>query len=302
MTKKNVQISVIVPNYNGARTISKCIQSILDNDYKNFELIIIDDCSEDSSTNIIRSFKDLRIKLLRNKKNLGPSKTRNRGIKTSKGEIILLIDSDTYIPKDCISKHLSTHRHINTDIVAGSVQGVHRTIIGQADDFCNWWTSIPQNENYFIKKLHVPTTNLSIKRTVFYRIGYFKEELRYGEDSEFSYRAIKNKLGVYFNSDILSYHFDRDSLKSFLKHNYNWGLFLIKNRVSNNMEYSWLLPRNYLLSWLYMLPLAFLFTSFIIYKWVLFKPKVIAYFPLIFLGKMAQVIGIKDSLRNRTKK
>lgn len=302
MAKKNVQISVIVPNYNGAGTISTCIQSILNNDYKNFELIIIDDCSEDSSVSIIKSFKDLRIKFLRNKKNLGPSKTRNCGIKTSQGGIILLIDSDTYIPKDCISKHLSTHQSIKTDIVAGSVKGVHKTVIGQADDFCNWWTSIPLSKSRVITKFHVPTTNLSIKRNVFDSIGYFKEELRGGEDSEFSHRAINNGLRIYFDTSITSYHFDRDSLKSFLKHNYTWGLHLVSNRVPNKLEYNWLLPKNYLTSWLYIPPLAFLFTGFITYRWFMFKPQIIAYTPLIFLGKIAQAVGIKDSLRNRTKK
>lgn len=296
ITEKDTPISVIIPNYNGSKTIHKCIQSILNNNYKNFELLVVDDCSEDSSVSIIKSFKDPRMKLLRNKKNSGPSKTRNKGIRTSKGEIILLIDSDAWVKEDWISQHVLAHKDIDIDIIAGSVQGLHKTMIGQADDFCNWWTSIPLSKSKFVKKLHVPTINLSIKRDVFSKIGYFKDELRYGEDSEFSNRAIKNQLKIYFKSDIMVYHFDRDSLKSFLKHNYNWGLFTIKNRISHGMEYNWLLPKNYFISWLYIIPLAFLFTCFIISKWILFKPKVIIYSPIILLGKIIQTIGIKDSL------
>lgn len=302
MTKKNVYVSVIVPNYNGSKTIGKCIKSILNNSCKNLELIVIDDCSKDSSIKIVKSFKDSKIRLIENKKNSGPAETRNKGIKISKGNIIFFIDSDAYISKDCITQHVSIHKHVNTDIVAGSIQGMHHTIVGQADDFCNWWTSIPNSKSCFIKKFHVPTTNLSVKRYVFHKAGYFKEELKYGEDSEFSNRVIKNGLKIYFKSDLIAYHYDRDSLKSFLKHNYNWGTALIENRASNNMEYSWLLPKNYFMSWLYMLPLALLFTSFIVHKWVLVKPKVILYAPIIFLGKMAEVVGIKDSLRIFTNK
>ena len=297
MEKRNTYVSVIVPNYNGEKTIRKCIQSILDNSYKDFELIIIDDCSKDLSMKIIESFKDPRIRILKNKKNYGASKTRNQGIKIAKGHIILLIDSDMYTDKNCISQHLSAHNTINTNIVAGSIQGIHKTIIGQADDFCNWWTSIPQSRSKFINKLHVPTTNLSIKKEVFSKIGYFKEELKYGEDSEFSHRAIKNGLKIYFKSNIIAYHIDRSSLKSFLKHNHNWGFWLIKNRTTNKMEYHLLLPRNYFLSWIYIIPLAFLFTGFIISKWILIKPNVLIYSPLIFLGKIAETIGIKDSLK-----
>lgn len=298
-TKKNTLVSVIVPNYNGEKTIGKCIQSILNNNYKNLELIVIDDCSEDSSVKILESFKNNKISIIKNKTNLGPSKTRNKGIKSSNGQIILLIDSDAYVGRNWICQHVLAHESINTDIVAGSVQGIHKTIIGQADDFCNWWTSIPKSKNGFIKKLHVPTLNFSVKRRVFGKIGYFKEELKYGEDSEFSNRAIKNGLKIYFQSDITVYHFDRDSLQSFLKHNYNWGTAVVKNRATNHMGYSWLLPRNYLTSWFYMTPLAFLFTFFITYKWILFKPKVVMYFPIIFLGKIAEVRGIKDSLHKR---
>lgn len=298
--KSDVKVSVVIPNYNGEKTIGKCIQSVISNDYKNTEFIVVDDCSEDSSVRIIKSFKDNRIKVINNKTNFGPSKTRNKGIQSSNGHIILLIDSDTYVKSDWISQHVSIHESSDADIVAGSIRGVHKTMIGQADDFCNWWTSIPNSRNKFIKKLHVPATNISIKRYVFAKIGYFKNELRYGEDSEFSNRAIKNGLKIYFKSDIMAYHFDRDSLKSFLKHNYNWGIGIIKNRRQNNMGYSRLLPRSYLISWLYLLPLAFMFTCFITYKWILSKPNIIIYFPLIFLGKMAEVIAIKDSLRKRT--
>lgn len=86
-------ISVILPVFNGAETLSESIESILYQTYTNFELIIINDGSQDSSLEIIQKYKDSRIKLI-NQKNLGLARTLNIGILSSKGELIARQDQD----------------------------------------------------------------------------------------------------------------------------------------------------------------------------------------------------------------
>lgn len=71
-----------MPVYNGAKYLHESIQSILNQTYKNFELIIIDDGSTDNSIEIINSFIDKRIKVLRNSENKGLAYTRNKAVKT----------------------------------------------------------------------------------------------------------------------------------------------------------------------------------------------------------------------------
>ena len=78
-------ISVIVPMYNASRFIKKCIASILNQTYKNFELLIINDGSTDDSLKICNKFKDQRIKII-NQKNAGSEYARMTGIKQSKGK------------------------------------------------------------------------------------------------------------------------------------------------------------------------------------------------------------------------
>ncbi len=98
LIKKNL-ISVILTNYNGARFLEKTIASVLNQTYKNFELIVIDDCSTDSSEKIIKSYKnsDKRIRYYRTTKNSGnASLPRNLGISKSKGRYVAFIDSDDY--------------------------------------------------------------------------------------------------------------------------------------------------------------------------------------------------------------
>lgn len=101
---ENKKISIILPVYNGEDIIEKCIKSILNQTYENFELIIINDASSDNTTNIINeiSKKDSRIKIIHNKKNSGVSKSRNLGIEEATGEYITFIDSDDFYEKNAL--------------------------------------------------------------------------------------------------------------------------------------------------------------------------------------------------------
>lgn len=91
-----VKISIIVPIYNVEKFLKKCIDSILEQDFEDFELILINDGSTDNSLEIAKKYCDERIVLI-DKKNEGLSATRNLGIKRAKGEYILHIDSDDWI-------------------------------------------------------------------------------------------------------------------------------------------------------------------------------------------------------------
>lgn len=92
----NNLVTVITPSYNSSEFISSTILSVLSQTYINWEMIIIDDCSVDSSREIIEEFikKDKRIKLIKLAENSGAAVARNRGIKESKGRYIAFLDSD----------------------------------------------------------------------------------------------------------------------------------------------------------------------------------------------------------------
>ncbi len=291
-------ISVIIPVYNGRDTIEKCLLSVLDNDYEEFEVIVVDDSSTDGTTEVLRSIKHERLKLFVNVINSGASFSRNFGIKKSSGDIVLLLDSDSYVDKGWIKRHACAHNNIDADIIGGGIVGIHETIFGRCDGFCNWWTSIPYSRSHYVKKLHIPTNNISIKKDVFRKIGHFREELRLGgEDAEFCSRALKNGVKIYFMSDLIAYHYDRDDYEGYIKHQENWGRHAVRMRKGMKMEYSYLMPDSYIKAWFYILPLAILYTAFIVAKWVRYKPSVLIFSPLIFLGKIRQTAVIKDSFK-----
>ena len=116
------KVSVILPVYNGERFLNEAIQSIIDQTFSDFELIIIDDASSDSSIKIIRDFqqRDVRIRLLRNEKNLGIAEATNIGIENSIGEFIALADQDDLNMPDRISRQVSFLNENPTISVVGS--------------------------------------------------------------------------------------------------------------------------------------------------------------------------------------
>lgn len=90
----NNKVTVLMPVYNGGKYLAKSIQSIFDQTYKNFELLIINDGSSDNGEKIIKNFKDYRIRYLKNASNLGLIKTLNIGIDESNSEYIARMDQD----------------------------------------------------------------------------------------------------------------------------------------------------------------------------------------------------------------
>ena len=108
-------VSIITPSHNASKFISECINSVLLQTYKDWEMIIVDDLSDDNSVEIIKSFseKDSRIKLIELDKNGGPAKARNRAIKESKGDFIAFLDADDLWREDKLEKQLNFMKRYN---------------------------------------------------------------------------------------------------------------------------------------------------------------------------------------------
>lgn len=100
-------VSVIMPSWNTDRFIGESIQSVINQTYTNWELIIVDDCSTDSTDNVVASYKDDRIRYLKNKKNSGAALTRNRALREAKGEWIAFLDSDDLWMPEKLEKQIN---------------------------------------------------------------------------------------------------------------------------------------------------------------------------------------------------
>jgi len=98
--KKEVLLSIIIPNYNKEKYLKRCLDSLVSQDLSNVEIVVLDDCSVDGSRDILSNYKNINI--LFNSINKGICNTRNIGVKIAKGKYITFIDSDDYVEKDYI--------------------------------------------------------------------------------------------------------------------------------------------------------------------------------------------------------
>lgn len=114
------KFSIIVPVYNVEKYIGKCLDSIMNQTNKDFEVIVVNDGTKDHSMEIVKNYD---VKVI-NQKNQGLSAARNRGVKEATGEYLLFIDSDDYIEKDLL-KELAKSLKNNPDIVRFQIQEVY---------------------------------------------------------------------------------------------------------------------------------------------------------------------------------
>lgn len=130
-------VSVIMPAYNAAEYIAEAIDSVLGQTVSDFEFIIVDDCSCDSTREIVLDFqkKDSRIRLLLNDSNMGVARTRNRGIDECSGKYVALLDSDDYWKPQMLEKMIARVEDANADIVYCSYEIVDENGVKLCNDF-----------------------------------------------------------------------------------------------------------------------------------------------------------------------
>ena len=210
------KISIIVPIYNAEKVLKRCVDSILNQSYKNFELILINDGSKDKSIDIINEYKekDERIKVIDNK-NKGVSETRNIGIKTSKGEYIQFIDADDFIDPYMIEETLKEIEKKKADSV---ITGLYLDIESE-----NEIKSSKQTFEYKIEEgnsniavavmdrlngtyINSPVNKIYKKSIIIDNNIYMDKTIDLGEDLLFNLEYLKNCKKVIFD-DKCYYHY-----------------------------------------------------------------------------------------------
>ena len=144
MSKDKPLVSILLATYNGSRFIRRAIQSVLNQTFGNYELIIIDDCSNDGTFEILKEFEnEERVIRLRNEVNLGYQKSLNRGIRSARGDYIAIIDDDDrWLDEGKLRKQvefLDTHPEhalVGTGMVAVDENGIElsRTLYPERDE------------------------------------------------------------------------------------------------------------------------------------------------------------------------
>jgi glycosyltransferase involved in cell wall biosynthesis len=166
-----INVTVLIPVYNNKNDIIHAIQSIIDQTYQDWEIIVIDDCSTDGTFELVKDFianNEYRIQLIRNKINQGTYISLNEGLVRAKGEYICRIDSDDTVANNHIELNM---RELTQD---PSYVASKTTIVNRAT----------------AQVLRYGEASLFYKKSIINEIGYY-DSVRFGADSEFRYRIIK---------------------------------------------------------------------------------------------------------------
>lgn len=185
-------VSIIIPTFNRANTISRAIRSILAQNFSAIEIIIVDDCSLDNTEEVVNTFADEKIRYIKLEKNGGASRARNKGVQEAKGNLIAFLDSDDEWLMDMLNKQLSI-LELNPDCDA-VIAGFIRYYKGIPE-----YISAPQSmvsSEYLISELiirnFVSAQSLMLKKSCFLALGGFDENLSHYEDKDFGIRLLQN--------------------------------------------------------------------------------------------------------------
>ena len=196
-------ISIIVPIYNAEKYLNKCIDSLVNQTKKELEFILVNDGSTDSSEDIIKSYKDKRIKYFKNK-NQGIGKTRNFGIDKATGKYLMFLDSDDYLDINACEKLYNKAIKEKSDLVVFDFYRVEDTLKEVTiNNFKS--SSLKENPNLLLD-INLGPCNKLIKRELIDKSNTrFNEELKY-EDTPFVTEIIKNANKISKLNEYLHYY------------------------------------------------------------------------------------------------
>lgn len=209
MSNKEVLVSIVMPAYNCEKYIVGAINSVLAQTYQNWELLVIDDESKDNTFKIVNEFgdKDSRIRPIKNKKNMGVSATRNRGIEIAVGEWVAFLDSDDMWSPAKLEKQLNLAKQNSAEFLfTGS------SYINIEGELFKGISEVPEKVSY--KKLRnqnvIPCSSVLIKKRFFDNIKMEKDEIH--EDYAVWLRVLKTGVIAYgVNEPLLIYRISRNS-------------------------------------------------------------------------------------------
>ncbi|WKV07997.1 glycosyltransferase family 2 protein [Thermoanaerobacterium sp. CMT5567-10] len=206
---KQMLVSIIMPTYNCEKYIEQAINSVINQTYKEWELLVIDDGSEDNTVEIIKelSKKDSRIRFVKNEKNQGVSATRNIGISLANGNWIAFLDSDDMWDKTKLEKQMKYAEKTSAEFLfTGS------SYINEDGEYYKGIFEVPDKVTYKKLRNHnvISCSSVLIKKRLFDNIKMEKDDMH--EDYAVWLRILRTGILAYgINEPLLIYRISRNS-------------------------------------------------------------------------------------------
>lgn len=185
------QCSVVIPAHNCEKYIKMTLDSVLNQTLKNIEVIVVDDCSTDSTNSIVAEYakKDERVKLFKNEENLKVSKTRNFGIGQAKADWIALVDSDDAWNPNKLEKQFAKIEEKNAKLCFTGVE-----FIGEDSKPLNRTFSVPEKVNFkeLLKQNVITCSSVVIKKDLLLKYPMYADQIH--EDFVTWLKILKNEI------------------------------------------------------------------------------------------------------------
>lgn len=243
-------ISIIIPVYNTSKYLRRCLDSVMNQTYNDFEALLIDDGSTDSSFQICQEYvaKDHRFKVYY-EKNSGLSAARNYGIMLAQSNYLAFIDSDDFVSKDYLETLWNQIQKYHSDIAICSYyqitdngtyyfplnpNGDDRSLDGLYDS--EQWSKVSFLHNGII---HITAWGKLYKRSVFKHV-YYPEQFASGEDQFTTWKTYMNANKISFiNVQNYAYQKNSGSITHTKNHAVKYGVIALENKISAFLNYGW---------------------------------------------------------------
>jgi teichuronic acid biosynthesis glycosyltransferase TuaG len=218
-------VSIIMPAYNAEKTIVESIESVIRQTYVNWELIIVNDGSKDSTSALVLAINDERLRLIE-QENCGVASARNNGIKNVKGEFIAFLDSDDLWVEEKLERQIGTLVGNKCKMCYSKTWCFGESSNQTSDCFVNVELDFEDKHKILIYDF-IPILTVLIAKDVIDEVGYFDESLRGVEDWDLWIRVLQKYEAIYLNEFLAKYRVSSTGLSGnfenhFIEENKVW--------------------------------------------------------------------------------
>ena len=214
LTNANIKISVIIPTYNRGKIIGNSIKSVLNQTFKNLEIIVVDDGSKDNTKEIVDKFKDERIRYIKLQNNTGAAYARNIGIKNAIGQYISFQDSDDIFYPDKLERQLKNIINKNSNLDFCKIKVIFNSSFSYFVPSINQEKSISNGDilNELISKGNFISNQAILIKKQFLSKYLFDPNLPRLQDYDLILRMIHRAKISYTKDVLVELHIQKDSI------------------------------------------------------------------------------------------
>lgn len=192
------KVSVIIPMYNSSKHIEECLESVINQTYKNIEIIIVDDASSDNGLKLVKRIKDNRIKIIESKENVGAAIARNKGIELASGDYICFLDSDDYWVLDKLEKQLEFIENNNYTFIYSNYEYLKNGKRKKAN--------VPKSLTYnqALRNTAIFTSTVMFNMNVINKEDIYMPNIKRGQDTATWWKVLNKGITAYGMQEVLA--------------------------------------------------------------------------------------------------